>query len=189
MSALKEKILSTAISLFQTKGINSTGVDAIVASAGTTKMTLYKHFRNKETLILEALKKTHADFQTWLDQQLNANQTKPEEKIQHLFDAIETWITAPEFTGMGFIKAAAEFPDEAHRVHQLSSSQSQAFRTYIANLANEAGIVDADGLALQLSLLFEGAAQAEQMQRGSDAIQYAKKAAKMLIDSAQTTSK
>jgi hypothetical protein len=31
-------------------------------------------------------------------------------------------------------------------------------------------------------LLFEGAVQAEQMQRGSGAMQYAKKAAKILID-------
>ena len=46
---------------------------------------------------------------------------------------------------------------------------------------------DADGLALQLSLLFEGAVQAEQMKRGSGAIQYAKKAAKILIDGAPKT--
>ena len=40
MSVLKDKILNTATDLFQTRGINSTGVDTIVAVAGTTKMTL-----------------------------------------------------------------------------------------------------------------------------------------------------
>ncbi len=39
-------------------------------------------------------------------------------------------------------------------------------------------------LALQLSLLFEGAVQAEQMKRGSGAVKYAKKAAKILINGA-----
>jgi hypothetical protein len=37
---------------------------------------------------------------------------------------------------------------------------------------------------LQLSLLIEGSMQAEQMKRGSGAIKYAKKAAKILIASA-----
>lgn len=185
MSLLREKILVTATDLFQTRGINSTGVDTIVAAAGTTKMTLYKYFNTKEALILEVLNKSQYDFQNWLDEKLNANSKKPADKIKQLFDFIEEWIDSPNFSGVGFIKASAEFPIETSPIHQLSSQQSQAFRQYIAKLANEAGIQDADGLALQLSLLFEGAAQAEQMKRGSGAIKYAKKAAKMLIDGAQ----
>lgn len=186
MSTLRNKILSTATNLFQTQGINSTGVDTIVAVAGTTKMTLYKYFHSKEELILEVLKQGHQDFQGWLSDKLNSDSKKPSEKLQKLFDAIEEWVTSPDFIGMGFIKASAEFPNEENRVHQLSSEQSRQFRLYISNLATEAGIQDANGLALQLSLLFEGAVQAEQMQRGSGAMKYAKKAAKMLIDDALT---
>ncbi len=186
MSLLREKILNTATNLFQTQGINSTGVDTIVAVAGTTKMTLYKYFRSKEILILEVLEKGHQDFQSWLSEKLNTNTKKPSEKLQKLFDFIEEWVTSPNFRGMGFIKASAEFPNEESPVHQLSSEQSRQFRQYISSLASEANIQDADGLALQLSLLFEGAVQAEQMKRGSGAMKYAKKAAKILIDGALT---
>jgi AcrR family transcriptional regulator len=182
MSALREKILSTATNLFQTQGINSTGVDNIVAVAGTTKMTLYKYFRTKEALILEVLQTSQQDFQTWLDEKLNAK--KPADKIQQLFDYIEEWVNSPAFVGIAFIKASAEFPNEENPIHQLSHQQSREFRQFIAKLATEAKIKDANGLALQLSLLFEGAVQAEQMQRGSGAIKYAKKAAKILIDGA-----
>lgn len=185
MSVLRDRILSTATDLFQTRGINSTGVDTIVAEAGTTKMTLYKYFHTKEALILEVLRKSQADFQTWLDNQFSARSSKPAEKIQQLFDFIEEWVNSPSFLGMGFIKASAEFPDEQNPIHQLSSQQSKDFRHYIAQLATEANIQDADGLALQLSLLFEGAVQAEQMQRGSGALKYAKQAAKILIDGAR----
>lgn len=184
MSTLREKILNTATNLFQTRGINSTGVDTIVAVAGTTKMTLYKHFISKENLILEVLEKGHQDFQSWLSEKLNSNTKKPSEKLQKLFEFIEEWVTSPDFNGMGFIKASAEFPDEECLVHQLSSDQSRQFRQYISSLALEADIQDADGLALQLSLLFEGAVQAEQMKRGCGAMKYAKKAAKILIDGA-----
>jgi AcrR family transcriptional regulator len=187
MSTLKDKILDTATDLFQTRGINSTGVDTIVAVAGTTKMTLYKYFDSKETLILEVLNKSQQDFQNWLDNKLSTNSKKPSEKIQQLFDFIEEWITSPSFIGMGFIKASAEFPNEENPIHQLSSKQSREFRQFIGQLATEANIKDADGLALQLSLLFEGAVQAEQMKRGSGAMKYAKKAAKILIDGAAKT--
>lgn len=188
MSTLKNKIVMVATDLFQTRGINSTGVDTIVAVAGTTKMTLYKYFRSKEALILEVLTTGHQDFQTWLNNKLISNTKKPSEKLQKLFEFIEEWITSPNFRGMGFIKASAEFPNEESPVHQLSLEQSRQFRQYISALASEANIQDAEGLALQLSLLFEGAVQAEQMKRGSGAIKYAKKAAKILIDGAITHS-
>ena len=184
MSVLKDKILVTATDLFHTRGINSTGVDTIVAVAGTTKMTLYKYFGSKEDLILEVIQKSQQDFQSWLNKKLNASSKKPSDKIQQLFDYIEEWVSSPAFIGVGFIKASAEFPNEENPIHQLSSQQSREFRQFISKLAKDASIKDADGLALQLSLLFEGSVQAEQMKRGSGAVKYAKKAAKILIDGA-----
>lgn len=184
MSVLKDKILGVAIDLFHSRGINSTGVDTVVSVAGTTKMTLYKYFNSKEILVLEALNKSYSDFYGWLDAKLTLKSKKPSDRIQYLFDFIEEWVTSPSFMGMGFIKASAEFPNEENPIHQLSHQQSREFRQFISKLALEANIKDADGLALQLSLLFEGAVQAEQMKRGSGAIKYAKKAAKILIDGA-----
>lgn len=185
MSLLREKIVTVASDLFQTRGINSTGVDTIVAVAGTTKMTLYKYFKSKEDLILEVLKRGHQDFEAWLNTRLEAQTKKPSEKLQKLFDCIEEWITSPEFKGIGFLNASAEFPNEENTIHKFSIEQSRQFKQYVSNLAIDAGIKDAESLALQLSILIEGAVQAEQMKRGSGAIKHAKKAAKILIDSAQ----
>ena len=184
MSALREKILHVATDLFQTRGINSTGVDTIVAVAGTTKMTLYKYFKSKEILILEVMQQGHQEFHAWLNNKLDQFNKQPSEKIQKLFDFIEEWVTAPDFRGMAFIKASAEFPNEENVIHKLSAEHAREFRNYIASLASQAGVLEAEALALQLSLLIEGAIQAEQMKRGSGAIKYAKKAAKILIDSA-----
>ena len=80
MSLLREKILVAASDLFQTRGINSTGVDTIVATAGTTKMTLYKYFRSKEDLIAAVLQKAYRDFQDWLAERL-ASTKKPSDKL------------------------------------------------------------------------------------------------------------
>ncbi len=184
MSALREKILTVATDLFQTRGINSTGVDTIVAVAGTTKMTLYKYFKSKELLILEVLEQGHQEFQSWLNTKLNQSSKKPAEKLQKLFDFIEEWVTSPDFRGMAFMKASAEFPNEENIIHKLSAEHAKEFRNYIAELASQAGVIEVEALALQLSMLIEGAIQAEQMKRGSGAIKYAKKAAKVLIDAA-----
>ena len=182
MNTLKQKILQVSTDLFQTRGINSTGVDTIVAVAGTTKMTLYKYFETKEELILAVLQQSHQDFQNWMNEKLGGLGGSPNEKIEKLFEFIEEWVTSPSFTGIAFIKASAEFPNEENRIHQLSSQQSREFRQFITKLAQDANIKDAEGLALQLSILFEGAVQAEQIKRGSGAIKSAKKAAKTLID-------
>lgn len=184
MSALREKILTVATDLFQTRGINSTGVDTIVAVAGTTKMTLYKYFKSKELLILEVLEQGHQEFQSWLNTKLNQSSKKPAEKLQKLFDFVEEWVTSPDFRGMAFMKASAEFPNEENIIHKLSAEHAKEFRNYIAELASQAGVIEVEALALQLSMLIEGAIQAEQMKRGSGAIKYAKKAAKVLIDAA-----
>lgn len=187
MSAIKERILNVASNLFEERGINSTGVDTIVAAAGTTKMTLYKYFKSKEALIIEVLSRRQENFQQWLNLQLSGHTKKPVEKLQKLFDYVEEWIHASHSKGAGFINASVEFPNENNPIHQFSAEQSAKFRAYIQQLAYEANIVDAESLALQLTILIDGAIQAEQLKRGSGAISYAKQAAKILIDNASKT--
>lgn len=184
VTQLRSKILEVASELFQTRGINATGVDTIVAVAGTTKMTLYKHFKTKEGLILEVLKRCNQEFLDWLTDRLGHAEKAPDKKLQRLFDFIEEWMAAPGFHGLPFLKASAEFPNEENPVHRLSAEQAQQFRQYVAGLARDANARDPDMLALQLSLLIEGAMLAEQMQRGSGAAKHARTAARVLIEAA-----
>lgn len=183
MSTLRERIVDVASDLFQARGINSTGVDTIVAEAGIAKMTLYKYFRSKEELILEVLNQRQAEFRRWLNERLGADGV-PAERMMHLFDLIDEWVSAPDFRGMPFLKASSEFPDEASSVHRLSAEHSEQFRQYLATLAREAGVREAEPLALQLSLLIEGAMLAEQMSRGCGAAKHAKQAARVLFEAA-----
>ena len=184
MSGLRKKILDVASELFQTRGINSTGVDTIVAVAGTTKMTLYKHFKTKEGLILEVLQQRNQEFLDWLKQKLSGAEKTPQQKLQRLFDYIEEWMAAPGFRGMPSLKASSEFPNEENPVHRLSNEHALQFRQYLTTLTREANARDPEMLALQLSLLIEGAMLAEQMKRGSGAAKHAKKAARVLIEAA-----
>lgn len=178
---MRDHILDVASELFATRGINATGVDTIVASAGIAKMTLYKYFKSKEQLIVEYLKKHDDILRKGLFDRV---QDAPSNQIKPLLDAVMQWIADPEFKGFAFINAFVEFPQSESQVNQVSVEFAQALRATIARSAEQSGIKKPEILALQLSLLIEGAAMAEQMQPGSGAIEHAREAANILIDAA-----
>lgn len=185
---LQERILQAASDLFYNQGIKATGVDAIVKLAGTNKMTLYKYFPSKDDLVLAFLRKRDADFTSWFVEQIDSRADQPKDKLLAIFDIIGEWLEIPEFRGCAFINAAAEFPVEGNPVHQVSAEFYDQFRNYIGELAGQCGIAAPDSLAVQLSLLVEGAIVSEQMKRHSGAAGQAKQAAKILIDMRLTTS-
>lgn len=181
-SNLQERILQAATELFYSQGIRATGVDTIVKAANTTKMSLYKYFPSKDDLILAFLRKRDADFTVWFVEQVNSRADTPQAKLLAIFDVIEEWMAIPEFRGCAFINAAAEFPIEGNPVHQVSAEFYDNFRRYITSLAQECGAKSPEILALQLSLLIEGAIVSEQMKRHSGSASHAKQAAIILIN-------
>lgn len=182
---MRTRILTAASGLFQANGINATGVDTIVAEAGIAKMTLYKYFPAKEDLILEVIRQRSREFAEWLSSRLERTATTPSEKLQQLFDGVEEWLADPQCSGLPFIKASAEFPQPDSPVHQLSAELSREFRDYITGLAKEAGIRAPEALGLQLAMLIEGAVLSEQLSKNSGALDYARQAARILIESAR----
>ena len=172
---MREYILGVASELFATRGINATSVDTIVAEAGVAKVTLYKYFKRQY------------DDKLWkkLTERMTTRDAAPGEKLLTLVNAVMDWIADPEFKGFAFTNATAEFPQDENPVHQTSVEFAQTLRNTLAKIAAEAGIKNADRLALQLSLVIEGAAITERMQHGSGAVEHAKEMAKTLIEAAR----
>ncbi len=180
-TAMREHILNVASELFSTRGINATGVDTIVSAAGIAKMTLYKYFKSKEQLIVEYLQQHDDLLRKGLFDRVGTAKSGTAQ-LKELVGAVMEWIADPEFKGFAFINASIEFPQSENPVHQVSVEFAQALRSTIASSAKQSGVKKPDILALQLSLLIEGAAMAEQMQRGSGAIEHAREAANTLIN-------
>lgn len=53
------KVLDAALNLFAERGIDATSMDAIVEASSVSKATIYKHWRDKDTLCLEVLAYLH----------------------------------------------------------------------------------------------------------------------------------
>ena len=61
MSA-KEKLIESATKLFYSNGFHATGIERILQDAKVSKMTLYRHFKSKDELILAVLRDYDTKF-------------------------------------------------------------------------------------------------------------------------------
>lgn len=157
-ASARDRVLATASKLFYCDGIHATGVDTIVAESGLSKMTLYKHFASKVDLVIAVLRDRDAAWMAWMAEVVEKTpKTEPGSKLLMLFDGLDAWFHEAEFRGCAFLKAAAEFPDVAHPVHQQVVRHFRNVREYVFTLVVETGASQPDALADSLCLLMNGA--------------------------------
>lgn len=176
-----ERILATATSLFESRGIQASGVDTIIAEAGIAKATLYKHFPSKNLLITAYLRDKSDRFYEWLNSRLISKKENSLDILITLCELVEQWIMTPEFHGLPFHIASVEFPDPAHPINQYAAVLAVELQGYLSKIAATAGAKDPDALGQQLTMLFEGAALVERLSPGVGAAKRAKNAAITLI--------
>ena len=153
----RDQLLETAWQLFYRNGYHATGIDRILADAGVAKMTLYKHFRSKEELILAVLEKRSDQFRGSFSRFLHAKKRTPERQLLAVFDWLIAWVSGKEFRGCFFQKAMAEYQELHDPIHQAALAHKTAFYGEIRGMVMEAGLANPKALADQLALLIEGA--------------------------------
>lgn len=183
-SARREHLLETALSLFQKEGFHATGIDRIIAAAGVAKMTLYKHFRSKDELILAALRRRDESFRNWFVREVERRARTPRDRLLALFEVLAGWLESDGEGGCMFINAAAEYGDCDHPIHVAAAEHKRLVTGYIRSLAVGAGAADPDRLARQLYILIEGSIVARQVCSRTDAGSDARDAAAILIAAA-----
>jgi len=67
MTKKREMIVESAMRLFAEKGYDATPVSEIAATAGVSEGAIFRHFKNKEALLLEALERIHSRFAAFLE--------------------------------------------------------------------------------------------------------------------------
>ncbi len=90
MSKTKEKIILSALTLFSENGIAKTSVNEIAYHAGVTRITVYRHFSDKEELVREAYLQVEEVFQ----QGLSALQQDPSADWQTILKQIGERLSA-----------------------------------------------------------------------------------------------
>ncbi|MDG9927183.1 MULTISPECIES: TetR/AcrR family transcriptional regulator [unclassified Pseudomonas] len=183
-SSKRQQLISTAQDLFAREGYHATGIDRILAESGVAKMTLYKHFRSKDELILAVLEESERDTLERLAQLRAAR--PPREALLLTFDGLHAWIHQQDFCGCSFIHAAAEFHDRMHPIHRQAAMFKTAFAEHFHELLEALRVPQAGVLAMQLQFLLEGALSMAHVQGPGDQALQAKAAAEVLLKAAGT---
>jgi AcrR family transcriptional regulator len=157
----RERVSRAAYELFSRDGVRAVGVDAVIARAGTAKMTLYRNFPSKDDLILDFLRRREQLWtREWLEAESQRRGESPREQLLAIFDVFSEWFSQPDFDGCSFLTTMIEINDPDHPVHQAAVGHLANIRGYICRLAEAAGIHDADAFARKWHILMKGSIMA-----------------------------
>lgn len=184
-SEIREHLLETALRLFNQHGYHATGVDLIIADAGVAKTTLYRHFENKEDLILAALERRDEEDRNAMRAFVEQHASDPVERLLTTFDFLETTVRDKQFRGCMFMSAAGEHKDTVDPVFRASLMHKRLAFAYLEELAHAARFAEPKRIAAEINLLHEGAVAVAQITRVAEPVRQAKRMAHQLLVAAE----
>jgi AcrR family transcriptional regulator len=160
----RDRLVAAAERLFYADGIHAVGVDRLCAEAEVSKRSLYQHFGGKDDVIVAMLEARGAALRALGDPGSTAT---PRERVLGVFDALERAAADDGFRGCPFVGAATELKDPTHPAARTARTYKEALTAYFEERVREAGAADPESLALQLTLLFDGASAYAVVRGGS----------------------
>lgn len=159
----RQRLLDAADELFYTRGIESTGIDAVLRRASVARQSLYDHFGGKDGLITAYLARRDESFRAWFTQRLAALSPDPRAQLAGVFDVVEAFTQSPGFCGCAFIAAAESLADSHHPGRRLAAVNKRAVREAIIDLAERAGVAEPAAAGAVLATLIDGVLVAARM--------------------------
>jgi AcrR family transcriptional regulator len=180
----RDRLLAVAVELFYRRGFGAVGIDQVIAQAGVTKTTFYKHFEGKDDLMEAAVRRRDQwESQAWTRAVQKIAGNDPTRQLIALWDVMDLWFNDPDFLGCMFINAAGEFPNPHDPVHQAAAEHKRQTRDHWRNLARAAGAdsKSAETFADCYAALVEGALILRQTHGRNDAARTVRPAVQQLL--------
>lgn len=153
----RDRILDAAYGLFSRSGVRAIGVDTITAQADVAKMTLYRNFASKSDLALAFLAQREERWtKSWVQAEVLRRGETPSEQLLAIFEIFSEWFAREDFEGCAFITSLLEFEDRADPVRRACVSHLANIRSFVCELAAEAGVEDPEWFAGQWHILMKG---------------------------------
>ncbi len=153
----RERLLITARHLFYQEGPRAVGIDRVLAESGVAKMSLYRHFRSKDELIVACLAEHDRDYWKLWESKVSPAGATAVQQLRNaiLFIALRT--SEPTYKGCVFLNTAQSFPEASHPAHRAAVEHKQQLAARLRKLCKAAGATTPQTLAQQLVLLINGA--------------------------------
>lgn len=152
----RERLLAVACDLFYRHGIHAVGVELIAEEARTNKMTLYRHFKSKDELVVEYVRQLAAEGDTLWVSLASDYPDNPDKRLAAWVDHVENIVTSNAERGCALANAAVEL-QPGHPARTVIEDYKRRKRDHLVNLFRDARYRDPERLADELFLLFEGA--------------------------------
>jgi AcrR family transcriptional regulator len=151
----RERLLEAAGDLFYRDGVNI-GVDALCKAAGVSKKSMYQLFRSKDEVIAESLASRgpsyHAALAPGPEDGLSAR-----ERILTVFERQDQLVAEGGYLGCPFVSTAIELKNPEHPGSVVARHFKQQMTDFFRSELIAAGAEDPDTLAVQLTIVFDGA--------------------------------
>jgi AcrR family transcriptional regulator len=175
----RERLLAAANELFYEEGVNTVGIDRIIERAGVAKASLYNTFGSKDALVRAYLLGRHEARRARILQRIEPL-PGARAKLLGIFDEMHDRAAQPGFKGCAFVRASAE-TREGSCVKAVCEESRAWLLDLLRSLANDSGARDAEALARQLMVLYDGAAVAGQMDGDANAARAARAVVEQLV--------
>lgn len=152
----RERILIAAHHLFYQRGIHPVGVEAIAEAALTNKMTLYRHFKSKDALIVEYVRQLANEGDAIWAAIVSQNATDPQKQIDAWVAYVEEVLTTRGERGCALANAAVELQPD-HPARAIIEDYKRRKRDRLVAVFNGARYREPQSVADEVFLLFEGA--------------------------------
>jgi AcrR family transcriptional regulator len=152
----RERILLVARDLFYRHGLHQVSVEAIAEAALTNKMTLYRHFKSKDDLIVAYVNQLSDEGDIVWERIAAENPDDPQKRLDAWVDFVEDVLTNKYERGCPLANAAVEL-DPGHPARAIIETYKRRKRESLVKLFKAARYRDPELLADEVFLLFEGA--------------------------------
>jgi AcrR family transcriptional regulator len=154
---LREHILDVASGLFYKHGIRNVGIDRIIGESGIARMTLYNHFKSKDLLIEEYLRRASSRWMKWYAGKIERASEDPRERILAAFSVLDGWFRSRDFRGCSVTNAMVELADDAHPAAAVKDEYHDSLRNLFGGLVRDAGMNESEELVEELIVVLRGA--------------------------------
>lgn len=151
--APRERLIAAAETLFYDEGVHI-GVDRLCAVAQVSKRSMYQHFGGKDEVIVEMLRgragRLAAGWST-------GDGLGPRARILAVFESVRELSASPDFRGCPFVNVATELKDREHPASVAALGYKLELNGFFEEQARSGGAADPEALAVQLTMVFDGA--------------------------------
>ena len=167
--ASRRQLVEIAIDCFALHGFQGTSIDRIARSAGVTKGALYYHFKDKEDLLLEAVKDRIGEFEVQVRDAVAASDDT-HERLKRVIDACFVTATASNHRRF-IITLMVEALDTNPRLSEQFRKVLRRMRGFLADVVADGqrrGIMRPDVQPAEAAALIAGTIMGAEIQHYQD---------------------